>query len=125
MPDLLQSGAAWLDRVRRANLAHTVTYLRGDQSVDVPATVGRTDFEAVDAYGAVERTESRDFLILAADLVLSGAAVLPEPGDRIREVQNGKTYVYEVMAPAKEPCWKWSDPYRRTLRIHTKEVATE
>jgi hypothetical protein len=111
--------------VRRANLAHTVTYLRGDQSVDVPATVGRTDFEAVDAYGAVERTESRDFLILAADLVLSGAAVLPEPGDRIREVQNGKTYVYEVMAPAKEPCWKWSDPYRRTLRIHTKEVATE
>jgi hypothetical protein len=123
--DLLQQASAWLDRVRRANLAHTVTYLRGDQSVDVPATVGRTDFEAVDAYGAVERTESRDFLILAADLVLSGAAVLPEPGDRIREVQNGKTYVYEVMAPAKEPCWKWSDPYRRTLRIHTKEVATE
>ena len=125
MADLLQQASAWLDRVRRANLAHTVTYLRGDQSVDVPATVGRTDFEAVDTYGVVERTESRDFLVLAAGLVLTGAAVLPEPGDRIREVQDGKTYVYEVMAPAKEPYWKWSDPYRRTLRIHTKEVATE
>ena len=125
MADLLQQASAWLDRVRRASLAHTVTYERGEDTVDIPATVGRTDFEAVDTYGVVERTESRDFLVLAAGLVLTGAAVLPEPGDRIREVQDGKTYVYEVMAPAKEPCWKWSDPYRRTLRIHTKEVATE
>jgi hypothetical protein len=123
--DLLQQASAWLDRVRKTNLARTVTYGRGEQSVEVQATVGRTDFEAVDAYGAVERTESRDFLVLAADLVLAGTAVLPEPGDRVREVQDGKTYVYEVMAPAKEPCWKWSDPYRRTLRIHTKEVAIE
>jgi hypothetical protein len=123
--DLLQQASAWLDRVRKANLAHTVTYQRGEQSVDVAATVGRTEFEGVDAYGAIERTEARDFLVLAADLVLAGTAVLPEPGDCIREAQDGKTYVYEVMAPAKEPCWKWSDPYRRTLRIHTKEVGIE
>jgi len=120
--DLLQRASAWLDRVRKASLAHTVTYRRGDQSVDVPATVGRTEFEAVDASGSLERVESRDFLILAADLVLGGAAVLPEPGDRIEETQDAVTCVYEVMAPAREPCWRWSDPYRRTLRIHTKEV---
>ena len=125
MADLLQQASAFVDRVRKANLAHTVTYCRGEQSVDVAATIGRTDFEGVDAYGAIERTESRDFLILAADLVLSGAAVLPEPGDRISEVQDEATYVYEVMAPARQPCWRWSDPYRRTLRIHTKETAVE
>jgi hypothetical protein len=122
--DLMEKASALVDRVRKAHLAHTVTYQRGEQSVDVAATIGRTDFEGVDAYGAVERTESRDFLILAADLVL-GAVVLPEPGDRISEVQDGTTYVYEVMAPVRQPCWRWSDPYRRTLRIHTKEVGVE
>jgi hypothetical protein len=122
----MEKASALVDRVRRANLAHTVTYQRGNQSVDVAATVGRTEFEGVDAYGAVERTESREFLILAVDLVLAGgAAALPEPGDRISEVQDGATYVYEVMAPARQPCWRWSDPYRRTLRIHTKEVGIE
>jgi hypothetical protein len=50
---------------------------------------------------------------------------LPERGDAIREQQDGKVYVYEVMAPGKEACWRWSDPYRQTLRIHTKQVGTE
>ncbi|MBE3123763.1 MAG: hypothetical protein IMZ65_03080, partial [Planctomycetes bacterium] len=50
---------------------------------------------------------------------------LPERGDRIREPQDGKTFVYEVMAPGKEPHYRFSDLYRRTLRIHTKQVATE
>jgi len=30
-----------------------------------------------------------------------------------------------VMAPGKEPAWRYSDPYRKTLRIHTKHVDTE
>jgi hypothetical protein len=73
----------------------------------------------------VERIESRDFLILAEDLVLDGTVVLPVRGDRIRETQGGKVYVYEVVAPGNEPCWRYSDPFRKTLRIHTKHIATE
>jgi hypothetical protein len=68
------------------------------------------------------RHESRDFLLLAADLVLDGTSTLPQRGDRIYESQGDQTYVYEVTAPAKEPCWRYSDPYRKTLRIHTKQV---
>jgi hypothetical protein len=30
-----------------------------------------------------------------------------------------------VMAPGKEPVWKWTDPFRNMRRIHTKLVATE
>ena len=30
---------------------------------------------------------------------------------------------YEVLAPGTAPHYRWSDPYRITLRIHTKEVA--
>jgi hypothetical protein len=123
--DLLKQASAWLDGMRKAHLSGAVTYSRGKRSVEVQATIGRTVFETADAYGVVERSESRDFLILAADLVLDGQAVLPERGDRIREADGEKVYVYEVMAPGKEPEWRWSDDYRRTLRIHTKQVATE
>ena len=125
MADLLEQGAAWLDGMRAKHMAQPVTYCRGEESVEVQATVGRTVFEITDAYGVVEHSESRDFLITAADLVLGGQAVLPERGDSIRETQDDKTFVYEVMAPGKEPHYRFSDVYRRTLRIHTKQVAIE
>ncbi|MCX5683729.1 MAG: hypothetical protein NT049_08595 [Planctomycetota bacterium] len=133
MADLLEQASAWLDRMRTRHMAQPVTYQRGAESVEVQATVGRTVFETADAYGVVEQSESRDFLILAADLVLGESVTLPERGDRIREAQDGpstgsgqaKTFVYEVMAPGKEPHYRFSDVYRRTLRIHTKQVATE
>jgi len=123
--DLLEWASAWLDGMRKAHLSRYVTYQRGEELIYVPATVGRTVFEVADAYGVVEHSESRDFLIAAADLFFGGAVTLPERGDRIRETQDGKVYVYEVMAPGKEPEWRWSDGYRRTLRIHTKQVAIE
>jgi len=106
-------------------MAQPVTYCRGGQSVEVQATVGRTVFEIADTYGLVERSESRDFLVTAADLVLAGQAVLPERGDQVREAQGDKVYVYEVMAPGKEPHYRFSDVYRRTLRIHTRQVVVE
>ncbi|MBE3098896.1 MAG: hypothetical protein IMZ44_17410, partial [Planctomycetes bacterium] len=114
MTDLLEQASAWLDGMRQKHLAHAVAYCRGEQSVEVQATLGRTVFEIADAYGVVEQSESRDFLILACDLVLGGTQTLPERGDRIRETQDGKAFVYEVMAPGKEPHYRFSDVYRRT-----------
>jgi hypothetical protein len=111
--------------MRAQHLSRTVTYQRGDDSVEVAATVGRTVFEIDDGSGAAVQWESRDFLVPAADLVLAGEVVEPLPGDRIRETQGEKVYVYEVLAPGKEPCWRWSDPFRRTLRVHTKQVDEE
>jgi len=125
MTDLLEQASAWLDRMRAKHMARPVTYFRGEESVEVQATLGRTVFEIADAYGVVEQSESRDFLIPAADLVLGEAMTLPVRGDRIRETQDGKTFVYEVMAPGKEPHYRFSDVYRRTLRIHTRQVAVE
>jgi hypothetical protein len=89
------------------------------------ATIGKTTFELDDGYGVLVRHESRDFLVLAADLVLAGVPVIPQRGDRIEETQGDATFVYEVSAPAKEPCWRFSDAFRKTLRIHTKEIGTE
>jgi hypothetical protein len=123
--DLLEQGAAWLDDQRMRHMSRTVTYLRGADSVDIAATIGQTTFEQADEYGVIHRTESRDYLITAADLVLAGKQELPKPGDRIRETDGDQIFLYEVMAPGGEPAWRCSDAYRRTLRIHTKFIGME
>jgi hypothetical protein len=126
MPDLLQTGSDWLADQLKTHAARAVVYRRGVLQVSVQATVGRTLLKLDDGYGGVRMEwTDRDYLIQAADLVLSGTRVLPERGDLIRETVGTRTYVYEVMAPGKEPPWRWSDVYRKLLRIHTKQVGTE
>ena len=125
MTDLLEQGSNWLQAKRTQHASRVVTYARGAASVDVSATIGKTTFEVDNGYGVLVRHESRDFLILSVDLVLDAEQTLPQRGDRIRETQNGKIYVYEVSAPGQEPCWRYSDPYRKTLRIHSKQIAEE
>jgi len=123
--NLLERASNWLEDRRTEHASRTVTYERGANTVDVSASIGRTIFDVDNGFGVVERIEARDFLLLTDDLVLGGGRTLPERGDRVKEVQGDSTFVYEVMAPGKEPHWRYSDPYRKTLRIHTKHVATE
>jgi hypothetical protein len=123
--NLLERGSAWLEDQRNRHMTRMVTYQRGGDSVDVAATIGRTEFEQADDFGVIHKIESRDYMVLTTDLVLAGVQTLPKAGDRIRETDGAKTFVYEVMAPGNEPPFRYSDPYRKTLRIHTKHVATE
>ena len=46
-------------------------------------------------------------------------------GDQVRETAGTNVFVYEVNAPGGQPPFRYSDPYRRVLRIHTKHIATE
>ncbi len=126
MPDLLQTGSDWLADRLKTHASRQVVYRRGAQQVTVQATMGRTLLKLDDGYGGVrmEWTDP-DFLIHAADLVLGGSITLPKRGDQIRETVGTQTFVYEVMAPGKEPPCRFSDPYRKVLRIHTKQVGTE
>ena len=122
----MEKASAWLEDQRRKHRTVVVTYLPGETlSLEVPATIGRTVFRVDDDYGRVERTVSRDFLIEASDLAHGGHVRLPRRGDEIRETRDGRVYTYEVMSPGKEPEWRWSDPYKRTLRIHTKQTGVE
>jgi hypothetical protein len=126
MPDVLRNGSDWLADQLKTHASRPLVYRRGTQQVTVQATVGRTLLKLDDGYGGVRMEwTDRDFLIHAADLVLAGNPTLPERGDVIRETQGGRTFVYEVMAPGKEPAWRWSDVFRKVLRIHTKQVGTE
>lgn len=121
MTDQLAEGVAWLQEQRRAHMVSSVIYARGASTVsDVSATVGQTIFRLEDGAGPVEYWESRDYLIDAADLTSLGE---PEAGDRITQTLNGTDEIFEVMAPADEAPWRWSDAHGRTVyRIHTKYV---
>lgn len=125
MSNLLEAGSAWLADQMKSHASADVFYERGAEQVPVKATIGKTEFELDDGSGVVVRIQSRDYLIQSADLVLGGMPSLPIAGDRIRETQGATTFVYEVNAPGNEPHYRFSDPFRKLLRIHTKHVATE
>ena len=125
MTNLLQTGSSWLADQMKTHASVDVVYERGAEQVPLKATIGKTEFELDDGSGVVVRIQSRDYLIHAADLQLSGSPTLPVAGDRIRETQGDKTFVYEVMAPGNEPHYRYSDTFRKLLRIHSKYVASE
>ncbi len=123
--DLLRRGLEWLERERVKHASRNVLYVRAGEAIQVRATIGKTVFEILNESGVAERTETRDYLVLARELVLGGAESTPKHGDQVRERQGSKVYVYEVMAPGREPEWRYSDLYRHTFRIHTKQVGVE
>ena len=125
MADLLHQGSTWLENQRKKFVAREVTYRRGAEATVVLATVGRTTFEQDDGAGIILHSQVRDYLVATADLELSGQPTLPARGDCIEEVDAGQKFVYEVLPLGGEPCWRYSDPYRQTLRIHTKLIGTE
>jgi hypothetical protein len=123
--NLFDHGAAWLADQLKTHASTEVVYQRGADQVAVQATIGKTEFEVDDGAGIIQRVQSRDYLIQAADLQLAGLVTLPRAGDRIRESVAEKTFVYEVLAPGNQPPYRYSDPFRKLLRIHTKHVGTE
>ena len=126
MADRLKTALARLAERRKAHQGRTVTYRRGAYSVEVTVSIGETVFRMVVEYGAQVRVVRRDYLLNTVDLVLNSQRVVPQAGDRIEETDGDSIYVHEVMGPGGgEPAWRYSDPYRRVLRIHTKHVGTE
>ena len=125
MTNLLEQGAAWLTDQLHWHASTEVVYQRGVDQVAVKAVIGKTEFEVDDDSGAIQRVQSRDFLIRTADLRFFDVPTLPRAGDRIREPVGERTLVYEVLAPGNEPHYRFSDPFRKLLRVHTKHVATE
>jgi len=99
--------------MRAQHLSSPVEYRRGVDTYTVNATFGKTDYEVEDEYGMRVGAAVVDFLILTENLPFE-----PKAGDRI--IADGRTY--EVMPLAGQGPWRWSDPYRQTYRIHTKDI---
>ena len=118
MTDLLAQAASFLSSVRKTHMSATVVYSRGEDSVELAATLDRSEHELATAEGFATVIESVDFLIAAADLVLNGAAAQPRRGDRIEYA--GETY--EVLDRPGLPAFRREDPHGYTLRVFCKIV---
>lgn len=66
----------------------------------------------------IDEAKAREYLVLASELILGGSVVTPERHDLI--TQDG--VAYRALAIGGEPHWRYSDPYRVVIRIHTKDV---
>lgn len=122
MGDLLQKGAQWLEGKRHEHLAHEITYSRTENGITtqvvMDATPGIASYSEIDANGITFEISSRDYLVRASDFTFGQ----PKRGDRITEVIDGVSCVFEAMNLAGGKPWQWSDATRRTLRIHTKAI---
>ena len=114
MSDLLRQGSQWLGQMQSQHCSSPVTYSRDQESHEVNATFGRTEYEVEDSSGLRVAAHMTDFLISAEAFPFAE----PEAGDQI--VADG--VVYEVMDLAGQGHWRWSDPHRTTMRIHAKEI---
>jgi hypothetical protein len=118
MTDVINRGLTWLDGKNQSYRTREMTYSRDEETVTVNAMRGRADFGGDQADSAYI---GWDFLVRPSEIVISSATVLPSPGDRITEVTDDGTFIYEVMSPAGFACFEYIDGNRR-LRIHTKLV---
>lgn len=124
MTNFLESANRWLSGQIDQHLSSSVVYKRGSLAVPVNASKGRTTFEIQDSNGILIAVESRDFLITADNLVLDGIRSIPEVGDRIVETRDGVFEAYEVSNFGLEQPYRYCDPHRIKLRIHTRYVGT-
>jgi len=99
----------------------SVTYTREDRAVTLIACPGTTDYET-EVGDIIESVQSRDFIIKASDLKFGGTPVVPARGDTIRETISGISVTYAVAAPGGAKHFEFTDPYRRVIRVHTKQV---
>lgn len=127
MPNMLESGMEWLASQLQEHAGRSVTYTRAAASVTLTATLGRKLLKVGDEFGGLRMVVTdRDYIITAADLILSGSLTLPAKGDTITDAgdPDGVSRTWEVLSPGgDEAPWNWSDPYRTLIRVHTKQVA--
>lgn len=124
MTDILRSGQAWLAGKLTQHASRHVVYRRDELGVELSATIAKSEYEQDDGDGIITRAQVRDFLIDTDSLLLSIIGTLPRRGDRIVEIDGDTTFIFEVMSIGSDPPWRYSDPFRIKLRIHTKQVET-
>lgn len=119
MAEAMQALNRYLPGVAGGN----VIYSRGDDVCELSATFGRSEFQVEDADGVRLEFNDRDFIFLAETLILSAAVATPDRGDRVRVIAaDGTEELFEVLAPAGYDVFRYCDPQKNQLRVHTKRI---
>lgn len=118
----LSAAAKALAATVKAVAGTAITYRRQPYAVALTAVKGRSEFNVETQPGIVEKIETQDWIISTSDLRLNGSLVLPKRGDVVEEVDGGKTYRWEVMAPGGENVYRFSDRSRIQIRVHSSLI---
>ena len=102
----------------------SVTIQRGASlTPNVTATLGFSGEQRFDNEGGFSLvTEFRDYLIDVADYKIDGVVTEPELHDRIIEVVNGRTCIFEALEDGVDDHADHDDTHQTFWRIHTREV---
>ncbi|OHB58796.1 MAG: hypothetical protein A2Y12_00140 [Planctomycetes bacterium GWF2_42_9] len=117
MVNLLKNGVQFLADKLKLHASETVIYKRGADTINICASFGKTNYQIEDDSGFKIGGQVTDFLFQAEDLIIDGLLTVPKTGDRI-EIE-GKTYEALFL---DDGCWRYSDPYHKIIRFHTKEI---
>lgn len=104
----------------------TISIHRGVASTTgITAEAIQRDYEIFDMEGFQTTAHLRDYVIDVGDYVLSGSAVTPQIGDRIKETISGVVHVFEVVPLGRKPCYEWAGMKKPQWLVHTKLAGTE
>lgn len=118
----IQAGADHLKKRGPEVEGVAVTYRRGASSLAMFAVLGSSLLRVTENNGTVHTVRTdRDVLISRADM---GAFSLPIEGDKIDIVFGAITERFTVAPIGSEPAWRFRDPGKTLLRIHTKSLGT-
>lgn len=120
MANVFGSSLAAMRSALTGSAGTAISYSRGASSVSIVATCAATDLQVTDVNGFTIDFHSTDFIFPAADLDFGSGVVEPEEGDTISYA--GRTY--EVLSVPGARHFRYSDPYRTILRVHTKITDT-
>ena len=78
--------------------------------------MGTSFFEKYDENGKDLSINTQDFIFYAVDLIINGSETTPADGDYV--MLNGLKYVVGG-GGVSDQNFKYSDPYRTRIRVHT------
>ena len=118
MIDMLKTGSDWLADKQKEFASQSVIYRRGANSVTIQAMPPQQSVDVADEQGGIVTSRSREFIFLAADLILNGLVEKPKRADLLE--WNGN--VYEALPVNDDVIWEWADSYYNQIIVHTQEV---
>lgn len=123
MPNLMQTGAAWMHTLQKEHAGIPCNYLNGPDVISVNLVPLNSD-QPVSARDMLSdpalsiRTD--DFIVALSDLSLDGALFRPQYGHAIEWTDGLGDVMTSVVFPrVSERCYEYTDPGRTLIRVYT------
>lgn len=123
MANLISLGEAFAAERQKTAAGVSVVYHQGAGEVSLTAVPGSSEHEQVDYDGTAVVSQSVDFLIDPADLVIATVNIKPKNGDTIVSSHTGSEKTYEVSSEFGVHHYEPSGTHGSRWRIHTKQVS--